>query len=86
MFRRGLWPLLIVLVLEVVLEFVLVQFIDNPYLIYLIVDIVVAFVFAIIYLPGDRLHFYKYQIFHQMFSIGLIIFVGGSLLLALFIH
>ncbi|MFA6796876.1 MAG: hypothetical protein WCR63_04855 [Bacilli bacterium] len=83
MYRRGLWPLLIVLLVEIVLEIILSSWISNPYLIYLIVDIVAAFVFSLIYLPGDRLHFYKYQAFHKMFAIGLIVFVGGSILFAL---
>ncbi len=82
MYRRGLWPLLIVLLVEIILQIILVQFIKNPYLIYLIVDIAAAFVFALIYLPSDRVHFYKYQAFHKMFAIGLIVFVGGSLIFA----
>ena len=83
MMNRGLWPFFIVLAIQMALSFVLTLFIDNPYLIYLIVDIVAAFTFAIVYLPGDRIHFYKYSLFHKMFSVGLIIFVGGSLLFAL---
>jgi hypothetical protein len=83
MYRRGLWPLLIVLGVELALEYILSYFTDNPYLIYLIVDIVAAFVFSLIYLPGDRLHFYKYQAFHSMFAIGLIVFVGASFVFAL---
>ncbi len=54
----------------------------NPYLIYLIMDIVVAFVYAFVFLPKDRLHFYRYYLFHYLFSTNLVWFVGFTLVLA----
>ncbi len=60
--------ILVVFCLQIGLEIILIQFIANKYLIELIIDIIIAFVFAIMMLPGDRKHFYKYEMFHKMFT------------------
>lgn len=53
----------------------------NNYLLYLISDIVVAFVFALLILPFDRVHFYKYYLFHYYFASNTAWLVGITMLL-----
>lgn len=63
-----------VLVVEIIVSFTMPLYTTNTALIYLVNDILSAFVYAFIYLPVDRIHFYKNPFFHYLFSTTLVIF------------
>lgn len=77
---RRIGAFIVVFAVEIFLEIFLSMFTDNVYLIYLIVDIVAAFLFAIIDMPGKKSDFLKDPYFHLIFSSSLIFFVGITLL------
>lgn len=80
---QGNWmqACIAVLVTELILSFSLPFLTTNTAIIYLINDIVSAFVYAIVYLPTDRIHFYKNPFFHYLFSTTLVLFAFFSVIM-----
>lgn len=78
------WSAFIASILSMfIISFFLSPFIANYYITYLLTDIVMAFCFAFFFLPQDRLHFYRYPIFHQLFATDLVFFIGFTFLMCL---
>jgi len=82
---QGKWiqACIAVLIVEMALTLILPFFVSNIAIIYLISDIISAFVYAIVYLPFDRIHFYRYSVFHYMFSSTLVMFCGITIVFLL---
>lgn len=72
-------PLLVMIFVQFLCNMVFGLFIPNVYLIRLLSNIIVSFIFGIMVTPFDRKHFYKNVFFHKAFTSTLSIFTGLDL-------
>jgi hypothetical protein len=82
---EGRWwqAILAVMIVDFALEIMLSFFISSTYLIYLITDIIGAFVYAFVYLPYPKTDLLRDPNFHYLFSSTLVMFLVISLIFIL---
>ncbi len=85
MVRNSFTGLILALITSFLVYFILGFFTDNIYLIYLIADILMAFIYALFTLPYDKIHFYRYYEFHYMFASNMVFLLIATIILCLFI-